>query len=240
MNSGRIRWSRQLRGYGVFYFACLDPNNMDCPAGPNLDADFGEMLTLVRIISYGRSCDLAVAVQNSDFVWALDRDNDDIVWLIVRGYGHLTRRKEGRRDMGCSLRWEKGLHKHTNTEFASPQLASSSKTTANPSEDTSQGPVSVINVVLFVGSVASNRPLYTMDTINNGAILWMNNSGAIIYVGLVAVRHDDLRPTRPPEPSSRQQPEQILSRIAGLQPSGGVRILTQKKRLHWYATTTAA
>lgn len=50
MNSGRIRWSRQLSGYRVFYFACLDPNNKDCPTGPNLDADFREAPLLLRII----------------------------------------------------------------------------------------------------------------------------------------------------------------------------------------------
>ncbi|KAM7461862.1 hypothetical protein LguiA_029983 [Lonicera macranthoides] len=211
MSSGRIRWSRQLRGYGVFYFAFLDSNNKDCPTGPTLDADFAEFPMLLKIISYGRPCDVAIAVQKSGFVWALDCDNGDKVWFNVRGYGNnsftflvvgKTRRKGGRRDMECSLKREKCLQKYTNTKRVRFPLAPSSKTTTagawvaldtnsseiiwsseNPSEDTSLGPVSVVNGVLFVGSVGSNGPLYAMDA-NNGAILWMNNTGAIIYVGV--------------------------------------------------------
>lgn len=83
IDSGRIRWSRQLGGYDVFYFACLVPNNPDCPPGPNIDADFGEAPMLLTIISNGTTRDVAVAVQKSGFVWALDRDNGDIVWFKV-------------------------------------------------------------------------------------------------------------------------------------------------------------
>ncbi|KAM7465880.1 hypothetical protein LguiB_013442 [Lonicera macranthoides] len=170
MSSGRIRRSRQLRGYGVFYFAFLDPNNKDFPTGPTLDTDFREVSMLLRIISYG--------------------DKEEI--------------KGGRRDMGCNLRGEKCLHKYTNIERVCVPLAPSSKTTTagswvaldtnsgeivwsttNLSEDTSQGPVSVVNGVLFAGSVASNGPLYALDA-NNGAILWMNNTRATIYVGVPA------------------------------------------------------
>jgi outer membrane protein assembly factor BamB len=31
IDTGRIKWSRKLSGYDVFYFACLVPNNPDCP-----------------------------------------------------------------------------------------------------------------------------------------------------------------------------------------------------------------
>lgn len=83
MKSGQIRWSRQLGGYDVFYFACLIPNNPDCPTGPNLDADFGEAPMLLTIFSNGRMRDVVVAVQKSGFAWALDRDDGEIVWLRV-------------------------------------------------------------------------------------------------------------------------------------------------------------
>ncbi|KAM7465908.1 hypothetical protein LguiB_013470 [Lonicera macranthoides] len=195
MSYERIRWSRQLRGYGVFYFAFLDSNNKDCPTGPTLDADFAKFPMLLKIISYGRPCDVTVAVQKSGFVWALGCDNGDkVCWQD----------QEERRDMECILRREKCLQKYTNTERVRFPLAPSSKTTtagawvaldtnsgeivwstANPSEDTSLGPVSVVNGVLFVASVGSNGPLYAMDA-NNGAILWMNNTGATIYVGVLA------------------------------------------------------
>lgn len=83
IDSGKIIWSRQLGGYDVFYFACLVPNNPDCPPGPNADADFGEAPMLLTIRPNGRSRDIAVAVQKSGFAWALDRDNGDIVWFKV-------------------------------------------------------------------------------------------------------------------------------------------------------------
>uniref|UniRef100_A0A6N2K8Z8 Pyrrolo-quinoline quinone repeat domain-containing protein n=1 Tax=Salix viminalis TaxID=40686 RepID=A0A6N2K8Z8_SALVM len=51
IDTGRIKWARQLGGYDVFYFACLVPNNPDCPPGPNLDADFGEAPMLLTIVA---------------------------------------------------------------------------------------------------------------------------------------------------------------------------------------------
>lgn len=41
MDSGKIRWFRQLGGYDVWLVLCIDPSNPDCPTGPNPDADFG-------------------------------------------------------------------------------------------------------------------------------------------------------------------------------------------------------
>lgn len=84
MDSGKIIWSRQLGGYDLFYFACLIPNNPDCPPGPNLDADFGEAPMLLCISVNGTRRDVAVAIQKSGFAWALDRDNGNIIWFKVR------------------------------------------------------------------------------------------------------------------------------------------------------------
>lgn len=83
IDSGRIRWSRRLGGYDVFYFACFDPTSPDCPTGPNVDADFGEAPMLLSIKFNRTKRDVAVAVQKSGFAWALDRDNGDIVWFRV-------------------------------------------------------------------------------------------------------------------------------------------------------------
>jgi outer membrane protein assembly factor BamB len=54
--------------------------------------------------------------------------------------------------------------------------------TANPSNDTAQAPVTVANGVVFAGSVASNGPIYAMDA-DNGKILWSYNTGATVYGG---------------------------------------------------------
>lgn len=58
-------------------------------------------------------------------------------------------------------------------------------TTANPSNDSSIGPVSLTRGVLFAGSVASNGPFYAMDA-RNGTILWTYNTGGTIYGGASA------------------------------------------------------
>lgn len=81
--TGRLVWSRQLGGYDIFYFACLIPNNPDCPPGPNDDADFGEAPMLLTIHPNRTRRDVVVAVQKSGFAWALDRDNGNIVWFKV-------------------------------------------------------------------------------------------------------------------------------------------------------------
>jgi outer membrane protein assembly factor BamB len=83
IDTGRIKWSRKLSGYDVFYFACLVPNNPDCPPGPNLDADFGEAPMLLTITANRTRRDVAVAVQKSGFAVALDRDTGSIVWSKV-------------------------------------------------------------------------------------------------------------------------------------------------------------
>lgn len=57
--------------------------------------------------------------------------------------------------------------------------------TPNPSNETAQGPVSVVNGVLFAGSVAPNGPIYAIDT-DTGRVLWSANTGATVYGGISA------------------------------------------------------
>lgn len=55
--------------------------------------------------------------------------------------------------------------------------------TANPSNATSPGPVSVANGVSFAGSTNQKGPIYAINT-NNGEILWSYDTGATVYGGL--------------------------------------------------------
>ncbi|XP_022850628.1 uncharacterized protein LOC111372513 [Olea europaea var. sylvestris] len=200
INTGRIVWAKQLGGYDVFYFACLVPNNPDCPPGPNLDADFGEAPMLLTIRSRSRLRDVVVAVQKSGFAWALDRDNGDIIWLRKAGPGSL----EGGGVWGAAT---DGVRVYTNivngdnlpftlqpstrTTTAGGWVAMDANTgeilwtTANPSNDTAHGPVTIVNGVLFAGSVAPSGPVYAMDA-RTGAILWSFNTGATVYGGASA------------------------------------------------------
>ncbi|KAM0987255.1 hypothetical protein ACFX13_011611 [Malus domestica] len=202
LDSGRIVWSRQLGGYDIFYFACLVPNNPDCPPGPNVDADFGEapMLLTIRPNGTRRALDVVVAVQKSGFAWALNRDNGSIVWFKLAGpggnegggiWGAAT---DGRRvytNIANGDRQNFTLAPSTQTTTAGVWVALDADTgnilwtTANPSNDTSQAPVTVANGVVFAGSVASNGPVYGMDA-STGKILWTYNTGATIYGGISA------------------------------------------------------
>ncbi|KAK6931195.1 Pyrrolo-quinoline quinone repeat, partial [Dillenia turbinata] len=200
MDSGKIVWSRQLGGYDIFYFACLIPNNPDCPPGPNIDADFGEAPMLLTAFPNGTRRDVVVAVQKSGFAWALDRDNGNIVWFNLAGPGG----KEGGGIWGAATDGQRVYTNIVNGNRVNFVLAPSNKTTnygawvaldantgeilwstANPSNEAAQGPVTIVNDILFAGSVAPNGPLYAMDA-ETGKILWSYNTGATIYGGVSA------------------------------------------------------
>ncbi|KAJ0432820.1 putative polyvinyl alcohol dehydrogenase (cytochrome) [Helianthus annuus] len=200
MNSGNVVWSQQLGGYDVFYFACLVPNNPDCPPGPNVDADFGEAPMLLTITSNRRLRDIVVAVQKSGFAWALDRDNGEIVWFKLAGPGS----NEGGGIWGAATDGKRVYTNIANGAHLPFTLAPSNRTTtaggwvaldantgqilwttADPSNDSAEGPVSVTRGVVFAGSVAPNGPLYAMDA-RTGSVLWSYNTGATIYGGVSA------------------------------------------------------
>lgn len=54
--------------------------------------------------------------------------------------------------------------------------------TANPSNATSNGPVTIANGVLFAGSTHPTGPMYAMEA-TSGRILWSHNTGASVYGG---------------------------------------------------------
>lgn len=83
LDTGKIKWYKQLGGYDIWFGAChrhLDPR---CPPGPSPDADFGEAPMMLTTYINGARRDLVVAVQKSGFAWALDRDTGSIVWSTV-------------------------------------------------------------------------------------------------------------------------------------------------------------
>ncbi|KAF6159973.1 hypothetical protein GIB67_033057 [Kingdonia uniflora] len=200
LDTGNIRWFTQLGGYDIWYFACLNPSSPNCPPGPNVDADFGECPVLLTVNINGTRRDLAVAVQKSGFAWALDRDNGDIVWSTVVGPGGT----EGGGTWGSATDGERVYTNLVNNNRITFPLAPTTQTTtagawvamdgntgkiiwstANPSNDTSNGPVTLVNGILFAGSVAPNGPIYAMDA-NTGKIHWTAITGATVYGGVSA------------------------------------------------------
>ncbi|XP_076907637.1 uncharacterized protein LOC143564161 [Bidens hawaiensis] len=200
INSGNVVWSQQLGGYDIFYFACLVPNNPDCPPGPNVDADFGEAPMLLTIKSNRRLRDIVVAVQKSGFAWALDRDNGEIVWFKLAGPGS----NEGGGIWGAATDETRVYTNIANGAHLPFTLAPSNRTTtaggwvaldantgqilwttADPSNDSAEGPVSITRGLVFAGSVAPKGPLYAMDA-QTGSVLWSYDTGATIYGGVSA------------------------------------------------------
>lgn len=55
--------------------------------------------------------------------------------------------------------------------------------TANPSNATASGPVSLANGVVFAGSTNGTGPIYAMSG-TTGEILWSYNTGATVYGGM--------------------------------------------------------
>ncbi|KAL6001963.1 hypothetical protein ACLOJK_040527 [Asimina triloba] len=55
--------------------------------------------------------------------------------------------------------------------------------TPNPSNATSNGPVTLANGVVFAGSTDGRGPIYAMDG-NSGVVLWSYNTGATVYGGM--------------------------------------------------------
>ncbi|KAL3501357.1 hypothetical protein ACH5RR_035806 [Cinchona calisaya] len=199
INFGQILWSTRLSGSDIYYYACLvSPNNPNCPLGPYNDADFGEAPVLLIITSNGKKRDIVVAVQKSGFAWALDRDNGDIVCGLdleaskEEEYGvQQQMEKECSQTSSMIDRLPFTLAPSTQTTTAGAWVALDANTgeilwsTANPSNETSPGPVTIVNGLLFAGSVAPNGPFYAMN-VKTGDIGWSYNTGATIYGGASA------------------------------------------------------
>ncbi|XP_071688747.1 uncharacterized protein, partial [Rutidosis leptorrhynchoides] len=196
--SGDIKWYQQLGGYDVWFRACNNLSTSGCPPGPNPDADFGEAPMILTVNSHGNKHDIVVAVQKSGFAWALDRDNGSIVWSKEAGpggpggggtWGSATDGETVYTNIANSGRRNFTL-KPSNTTTTSGGWVSMDGTngnilwsTANPSNATASGPVSLANGVLFAGSTNGSGPIYAMSAAT-GKILWSYKTGASVYGGM--------------------------------------------------------
>ncbi|KAJ7974434.1 polyvinylalcohol dehydrogenase-like [Quillaja saponaria] len=161
LDTGKIKWYKQLGGYDVWFFACnlnLDPR---CPPGPSPDADFGEAPMMLSIYVNGIKKDIVVAVQKSGYAWALDRNNGNIVWSKEAGPGGL----------GGGGIWGAAT---VAISYGPQQILMMPLLLA---------PVSVANGVLFAGSTYREGPIYAMNA-KNGKILWSYDTGATVYGGI--------------------------------------------------------
>ncbi|KAK3026618.1 hypothetical protein RJ639_040645 [Escallonia herrerae] len=155
---------------------------------------------LLTISSNGKMRDIVVAVQKNGFSWALDRENASQTKKFRRRGGHMGAASEGERgytNIVTPIEYASDLHHpikqytYINTTIYGAWVALEANTgqilwfTVKPSNESAQGPVTLVNGVLFAGSVAPNGPIYAMDA-NTGTILWSYNTGVIVYGGASA------------------------------------------------------
>ncbi|KAM5581447.1 hypothetical protein ABKV19_010592 [Rosa sericea] len=197
MESGEIKWYHQLGGYDVWFLQCVF-NTSTCPPGPNVDADFGEAPMMLSAQVNGSMLDLVVAVQKSGFAWALDRNNGSLVWSTQAGpsgiggggiWGAATDAKRVYTNIANSGAKNFTLKPSNKITTSGGWVAMDSGSgeilwsTANPSNATSYGPVSVANDVLFGGSTSPKGEIYAMDA-KTGEVLWSYVTGATVYGGM--------------------------------------------------------
>ncbi|CAK9322648.1 unnamed protein product [Citrullus colocynthis] len=196
VDSGDIRWYKQLGGYDVWFGACnwhLDPR---CPPGPNSDSDFGESPMMLSVFVRDMKRDIVVAVQKSGFAWALDRHNGNLVWEAGPGglggggmWGAATDEKRVYTNIANSQHKNFTLKPTNTTTIAGGWVAMEAKTgniiwsTANLNDATAPGPVTVANGVVFAGSTYRQGPIYAMDA-KTGKMLWSYDTGGSVYGGI--------------------------------------------------------
>ncbi|KAK7295341.1 hypothetical protein RJT34_18248 [Clitoria ternatea] len=199
LESGNITWYSQLGGYDVWFFACTNASTPNCPpAGPTPDADFGEAPMMLTTFVNGTKKDVVVAVQKSGYAWALDRNNGNLLWFTEAGPGGFA----GGGTWGAATDKRRVYTNIANSEAKNFTLkpsnliattggwvamdASNGKvlwSTANPSNSSASGPVSVANEVVFAGSTDRAGSIYAING-NSGKILWSYKTGGAVYGGM--------------------------------------------------------
>ncbi|EPS61948.1 hypothetical protein M569_12846, partial [Genlisea aurea] len=184
MTSGGVIWGTRMGGY-------------DGPGLPSPDADFGEAPMLITAAVNGSQVDMVVAVQKSGYAYALNRNNGAIVWSTLAGPGSAQgggiwgAATDGKRVYtNISNAWKKTfvLAPSNQTTTAGgwvaldPPTGNILWTTANPSSNLADGPVTVVNDVVIAGSVDPTGPVYGMNAAT-GKVIWSSFTNATVYGG---------------------------------------------------------
>ncbi|KAK6913230.1 Pyrrolo-quinoline quinone repeat [Dillenia turbinata] len=185
------------KSFEQLFAACYNLSSPNCPPGPNPDADFGEAPMMLSAKNNGTRRDLVAAIQKSGFAWVLDRNDGSLIWSTEAGpggigggtWGAATDERRIYTNIANSDRKNFTLlpsNKNTTSGGWVAMDARTGKTlwsTANPSNATANGPVTVVNNVLFAGSTNVTGPLYAMNA-KTGKILWSYETGASVYGGV--------------------------------------------------------
>ncbi len=85
LETGSMKWAKQLTGGDGWNFSCISPNKASCPTSLGEDTDIGSSPILRSV---GQGHDLLVVGQKSGVVWGLDPDKKgDVAWSTRIGKG---------------------------------------------------------------------------------------------------------------------------------------------------------
>ncbi|BBM99326.1 polyvinyl alcohol dehydrogenase (cytochrome) [Marchantia polymorpha subsp. ruderalis] len=205
MASGNVTWSRQLGGYDTFSYVCAAVNPPDnCQAVNGPDYDFGMCPMLMKIATKSARepaekpwKEIAVAGQKSGFIWALDQDNGEVVWVTAAGPGGYI----GGSSWGLTTDGQRVFTNMINNLKANFTLLPSSTvvqsggwvainatngdilwSTADPFASTTNAPLTYANGVVFGGSVEPGN-VVALDA-KTGKVLWTYATPGSIYGGV--------------------------------------------------------
>jgi polyvinyl alcohol dehydrogenase (cytochrome) len=202
LTTGAIKWGRSLPGGGA-------PGATDVfPSGGGPDSDFGAGANLFSATIGGQLKDLVGAGQKSGDYWAFDPDTGQTVWTTKTGPGGVA----GGIDFGTAtdgyriyVEVNDSLATPWTIAGSGPQAGTSSTSgfwaaldpadghivwqIANPALSrpatggaSTDGPVVVVNGVLFGGSMDQSGTMFAMNAAT-GEVLWSFQSGGSVYGG---------------------------------------------------------
>jgi polyvinyl alcohol dehydrogenase (cytochrome) len=196
--TGNLNWAQPLPGGGM---AASDAFAVGISSGP--DSDFGAGANLFTAMINGAPVDLVGAGQKSGTYFAMDAQTGKIIWQTKIGPGgglggiHWGTATDG-------LRIYAGLNNGSSTAFAlagnGPMTTSGAWTALDPatgafvwqvpdpalakplSGASVNGPVAVVNGVMFGGSMDMDGTMFALDAAT-GDELWRFQSGGTVYGG---------------------------------------------------------
>jgi polyvinyl alcohol dehydrogenase (cytochrome) len=193
--TGKLRWSERMTTGDVWNFTLLS----------NPDFDFGCGANLFQAIVSGAAHDVVGAGQKSGVYWALDPDTGSVLWHTQVGPGghlggiHWGTAVDGQRiyvgvnDNNGTPYTLGGTGPKAGTKTSVGSWAALDPATgeilwqiANPTMTAPvngasvNGPVTVVNGVVLVGSMDDDGTMFGLEA-STGNVLWTYKSGATVY-----------------------------------------------------------